>query len=126
VSESSAGEDEVAVAVGKLKSYKSLGVVRIPAEHIQIQAGGGTLHSDIHNLVQVDLEQRRITHLRKELIVAPIHKRVLKLTAVFILTPIVVNFIKKITQMKEALSGRMGLEWFLGCAGGGWWSGYCR
>jgi hypothetical protein len=50
VSESSAGEDEV--AVGKLKSYKSLGVVRIPAEHIQA-GGGGTLHFEIHKLVKL-------------------------------------------------------------------------
>jgi hypothetical protein len=37
---------EVEVATGTLKSYKSPGVYQIPAE--LIQAGGGTLTSEIH------------------------------------------------------------------------------
>jgi hypothetical protein len=39
------------VAIGKLKSYKSPGVDQIPAEIIQ--AGGGTLRSEIHELVKL-------------------------------------------------------------------------
>jgi hypothetical protein len=37
---------EVEVAIGKLQRYKSPGVDEIPAE--LIQAGGETLHSEIH------------------------------------------------------------------------------
>jgi hypothetical protein len=39
---------EVKVAIGKLKRYKSPDVDQIPAE--LIQAGGETLHSEIHEL----------------------------------------------------------------------------
>jgi aromatic ring hydroxylase len=42
---------EVKVAVGKLKSHKSPGVDRILAE--LIQAGGETLHSEIHKLIKL-------------------------------------------------------------------------
>jgi hypothetical protein len=48
--ESSASE--VAVAVGKLKSYKSPGVYQIPAE--LIEAGRGTLCSERHELVDLE------------------------------------------------------------------------
>jgi hypothetical protein len=40
---------EVEVAIGKLKSYKSLGTDQIPAE--LIKAGGETLYSEIHRLI---------------------------------------------------------------------------
>jgi hypothetical protein len=42
---------EVEVAVGKLRSYKSPGVDQIPAE--LIEAGGETLHSEIHKLIKL-------------------------------------------------------------------------
>jgi hypothetical protein len=41
---------EVEVAIGKLKRYKSPGVDEIPAE--LIQAGGETLHSQVHKLIK--------------------------------------------------------------------------
>jgi hypothetical protein len=47
VPEPSISEGEV--AIGKLKRYKSPGADQIPAE--LIQAGGGTLHSEIQNLL---------------------------------------------------------------------------
>jgi hypothetical protein len=40
-------EDEI--AIGKLKRYKSASIDRIPAE--LIQAGGKTLRSEIHKLI---------------------------------------------------------------------------
>jgi hypothetical protein len=49
VPETSVSEFEV--ATGKLKRYKSPGVDQIPAE--LIQAGGETLHSDIHKLIKL-------------------------------------------------------------------------
>jgi hypothetical protein len=52
--EPSASEAEV--AIGKLRRYISPGVDQIPAE--LILAGGDTLHSEIHKLIE--LEQRRI------------------------------------------------------------------
>jgi hypothetical protein len=42
---------DVEVAIGKLKRFKSPGVDQIPAE--LIQAGGGTLRSEIHKLVKL-------------------------------------------------------------------------
>jgi hypothetical protein len=54
VPEPSASEAELAIE--KLKRYKSPGVDQIPAE--LIQAGGETLRSEIHKLI--DLEKRRI------------------------------------------------------------------
>jgi hypothetical protein len=49
VPEPSSSEGEV--AIGKLKRYKSPGVDQIPAE--LIQAGGGTLRSEIHKLIKL-------------------------------------------------------------------------
>jgi hypothetical protein len=40
---------EIAIAIGKLKSYKSPGTDQIPAEFIK--AGGETLCSEIHKLI---------------------------------------------------------------------------
>jgi hypothetical protein len=41
---------EIEVAIRKLKRYKSPGADQIPAE--LIQAGGETLHSEIHKLIK--------------------------------------------------------------------------
>jgi hypothetical protein len=40
---------EIEIAIGKLKRYKSPDIDQIPAE--LIQAGGNTLHSEIHKLI---------------------------------------------------------------------------
>jgi hypothetical protein len=49
VPEPSASEAEV--AIGNLKRYRLSGVAQIPAE--LIQAGGETLHSEIHKLINI-------------------------------------------------------------------------
>jgi hypothetical protein len=64
---------EVEVAIGKLKRYKSPGVDQIPAE--LIQAGGETLHSEIHKLIKLIWNKEEFPHQCKEPIVVPIHKR---------------------------------------------------
>jgi hypothetical protein len=70
---------EVEVAIGKLKRYKSPGVDQIPAE--LIQAGGGTLHSEIHKLIKMIWNKEELPHQWKESLVTPIHKKVIKLTS---------------------------------------------
>jgi hypothetical protein len=47
-------------AVGKLKRYKSPGVDQIPAE--LIQAGGDTLHSEIHKLIKLIWNKEELPH----------------------------------------------------------------
>jgi hypothetical protein len=69
VPETSASEAEV--AVGKLKRYKSPDVDRMPAE--LIQAGGETLHSEIHKLIKL-IWNKELPHQWEESIVLPIHK----------------------------------------------------
>jgi hypothetical protein len=64
---------EVEVAVGKLKRYKSPGVDRIPTE--LIQAGGETLHLEIHKLIKLMWNKGELPHQWKESIVVPIHKK---------------------------------------------------
>jgi hypothetical protein len=51
---------EVEVAIGKLKRYKSPGVDQIPAE--LIQAGGGTLRSEIHKLIKLIWNKEELPH----------------------------------------------------------------
>jgi hypothetical protein len=60
-------------AIGKLKRYKPLGVDQIPAE--LIQAGGETLHSEIHKLIKLIWNKEELPHQWKEPIVVPIHKK---------------------------------------------------
>jgi hypothetical protein len=71
VPESGASESEV--AIGKVRMYKSPGVDQIPAE--LIQAGGGTLRSEIHELMKVIWNKEELPHQWKESIVVPIHKK---------------------------------------------------
>jgi hypothetical protein len=73
---------EVDAAIGKLKSCKSPGVGKIPAE--LIQAGGETLRSGIHKLIKLILKKEELPHQWKESVVVPIHKRAIKLTVVII------------------------------------------
>jgi hypothetical protein len=63
---------EVEVAVIKTKRYKSPGSEQIPAE--LIQAGGKTLHSEIHKLIMLMWNKEELPHQWKESIVVPIHK----------------------------------------------------
>jgi hypothetical protein len=51
---------EVEVAIGKLKRCKSSGADQIPAE--LIQAGGGTLHSEIHKLIKLIWIKEELPH----------------------------------------------------------------
>jgi hypothetical protein len=63
---------EVEVPVGKLKRYKFPDVDQIPAE--LTQAGGETLHSEIHKLIKF-IWKKELPHQWKESIVVPIHKK---------------------------------------------------
>jgi hypothetical protein len=71
VPESSISEGEV--AIGKLKRYKIPGVDQIPAE--LIQAGGETLHLEIHKLIKLIWNKEELPHQWKESTVVPIHIR---------------------------------------------------
>jgi hypothetical protein len=64
---------EVEVAIGMLKRYKSPGVDLIPAK--QIQAGGGTLRSEIHKLIKLIWNKEELPHQWKESIAVSIHKK---------------------------------------------------
>jgi hypothetical protein len=63
---------EVEVAIGKVKRCKSPGFDQIAAE--LIQAGGETLHSEIHNLIKLIWNREELPHQWKESIVVPIHR----------------------------------------------------
>jgi hypothetical protein len=63
---------EVEVSIYKLRRYKSPGADQIPAE--LIQAGGETLHSEIHKLIKL-IWNKELPHQWKESIVIPIHKK---------------------------------------------------
>jgi hypothetical protein len=64
---------EVEVANWKLKRYKSPGIDQIPAE--LIQAGGGTLRSEIHKLIKLIWNKEELSHQLKQSTVEPIHKK---------------------------------------------------
>jgi hypothetical protein len=64
---------EVEVAVGKLKRYKLPGADQIPAE--LIQAGGETLHSEVHKLIKLIWNKEELLHQWKESIVIHIHEK---------------------------------------------------
>jgi hypothetical protein len=51
----------------------SPGTDQIPAE--LIQAGGETLHSEIHKLIKLISNKEELPHQWKESIVVPIHKK---------------------------------------------------
>jgi hypothetical protein len=65
-----------------MKKYKSPGSDQIPAELIQAGGGGEALHSEIHKLIMLIWNKEELPHQWKESKVVPIHKRVIKLTAV--------------------------------------------
>jgi hypothetical protein len=64
---------EIEVAIGKLKRHKSPGADQITAE--MIQAGGETLHFEIHKLIKLIWNKEELPHQWKESIVVPIHKK---------------------------------------------------
>jgi hypothetical protein len=63
---------EVEIAIEKLKRYKSPGTDKIPAE--LIQAGGNTLCSEIHKLINCIWNKEELPEQWKESIV-PIYKK---------------------------------------------------
>jgi hypothetical protein len=90
VPEPSASEAEA--AIGKVKRYKSPDVDQIAAELIEV--GSETLRSEIHKFIKLIWNKEELPHLWKELTVAAIHKRVIKLIAIIIEQIIAVNFIQ--------------------------------
>jgi hypothetical protein len=64
---------EVEVAIRKLKRYRAPGSDQIPAQ--LIQAGGETLHSEIHTFIMVIWNKEELPHQWKDSIVVPIHKK---------------------------------------------------
>jgi hypothetical protein len=73
---------EVEIAIGKLKSYKSLGTYQIPAE--LIKAGGEILHCEIHRLICSIWNKEKLPQQWKESIIVPIHERVIRLIVIII------------------------------------------
>jgi hypothetical protein len=73
---------EVEIAIGKLRSYKSPGTDQIPAE--VIQAGGGTLCSEIHRLIFSIWIKNKLPQQWKELFIYQFIKRVIRLSVTII------------------------------------------
>jgi hypothetical protein len=63
---------ELVVAIRKLKRYKLPGVDQILAE--LIPAGGETIHSEIHRLINLIWNKEELPRQWKESIFVPIHK----------------------------------------------------
>jgi hypothetical protein len=82
---------EVDIAIAKLKKYKLPGSDQIPAE--LIQAGGKTLLSQIHELINSVWNKEELSDQWKESIILPIHKKGIKLTVVIIMDTTAINFI---------------------------------
>jgi hypothetical protein len=61
------------VAIEKLISYKSPGIDQIPAE--LIQAGGKTLRSEIHKMINCIWNKQELPEQWKESIIVPIYKK---------------------------------------------------
>jgi hypothetical protein len=64
---------EIKIAIAKLKSYKSPGSNKIPAE--LIQAGGETLQSEIHKFINCIWNKEELPDQWKEYIIVPVHKK---------------------------------------------------
>ena len=64
---------EFELAIGKLKSHKTLGIDQIPAE--QIKAGGRTICLEIHKLITSIWKKEKLPEEWKESIIIPIHKK---------------------------------------------------
>jgi hypothetical protein len=70
---SDSSPSEVETAISKLKKYKSLGSDQILAK--LIQAGGGTLWSEIHKLVNFIWNKKELPDQWKGSIIVPIYKK---------------------------------------------------
>jgi hypothetical protein len=66
---------DVEIAIAKLKKYKSVYSVRIQAE--LIQAGGETLLSEIHKLINSVWNKEELLYQWKESFIVPIKKGLL-------------------------------------------------
>jgi hypothetical protein len=66
-------EREVEIAIAKLKKYKLPGIDQIPAE--LIHAGGETLHSEIHKLINSIWSKEELPRQWKEPVTVPIYKK---------------------------------------------------
>jgi hypothetical protein len=64
---------EFEVAIRNLKRNKAPGSDQIPAE--LTQAGGETLHSEIHKRIMLIWNKEKLPHQWKESIIVPIHKK---------------------------------------------------
>jgi hypothetical protein len=64
---------KVEIAIGKLKSYKSLGTDQIPGE--LIKAGGETSYSEIHRFICSVWNMEELPQQWKESVIIPIHKK---------------------------------------------------
>jgi hypothetical protein len=64
---------DVEIAIAKLKNYKSSGIDQIPAA--LIQAGGETLVSVIHKLINSIWNKKELPNQWKESIIVPVHKK---------------------------------------------------
>jgi hypothetical protein len=67
---------EVEIAIAKLKKYKLPGSDQIPAE--LIQAGGETLQSEIHKLINSIWSKEELPDQWKESIIVPFYKKGVK------------------------------------------------
>jgi len=63
----------IGVTIEKLKRYKSPGTVQIPAE--LIQAGGTTLPSEIHELVNSIWNKEELPQLWEKFIIVSVYKK---------------------------------------------------
>jgi hypothetical protein len=63
----------VQLAIEKLKSYKSPGIDQIPAE--LINAGGRTIHGEIHELIFSVWNKMELPEGWKESVIVPIYKK---------------------------------------------------
>jgi hypothetical protein len=64
---------EVEIAIGKLKSYKSLGTDQIPAK--LIKAGDETLCFEIHKFIYSIWNKEELPQQWKESIIIPIYRK---------------------------------------------------
>jgi hypothetical protein len=63
----------VEIAIGKLERYKLPGINQIPAEFIQ--AGGNTLRSAIHKIINTVLNKEEFPQQWMETIIVPIYEK---------------------------------------------------